>query len=138
MQRHSFLIVYETNGITAFAQIAEKKVMRRINNRVQLIGNLGADPKVSKFDKNEKVELSLATNESYTNKAGEKIEETQWHRIVGWGKQAEIAEKYLKKGSKLAVDGKLVHRSYEDGDGTTKYVTEVKMEEFMSRDAKSA
>ena len=109
--------------------------MRRINNRVQLIGNLGADPKVSKFEKSEKVELSLATRESYTNTAGEKIDETQWHRIIGWGKQAEIAEKYLKKGSKLAVDGRLVHRSYEDDDGNTKYVTEVKMEDFMMLDA---
>jgi len=82
--------------------------MNNLRNKVQLIGHLGADPEIKTFDSGKKkVKLSLATSESYKSATGEKVEQTQWHNLIAWGKTADIAEKYLHKGSELAVDGKL-------------------------------
>ena len=75
--------------------------------------------------------FSLATNESYTNKDGEKVKETQWHNLVAWGKQADIIEKYLSKGKEIAIEGKLTSRSYEDKEGAKKYVTEIVVNELL-------
>lgn len=75
--------------------------------------------------------FSLATSESYRNAKGEKVTETQWHSIVCWGKLAEIAEKYLTKGKEIALEGKLINRSYNDKEGNKKYVTEVQAHEFL-------
>jgi len=106
--------------------------MNNLRNRVQLIGNLGADPEITVFDSGKKkVKLSLATSDDYKNANGEKVEQTFWHNIVGWGKTAEIAEKYLKKGSEIAVEGKIQYRSYEDKNGEKKYITEIMLNEFM-------
>ncbi len=105
--------------------------MNNLKNRVQLIGRLGADPESKQVNGSRTLtKFSLATNESYRNSAGEKVEETQWHNVVAWGKIAEIAEKYLKKGSEVAIEGKLIHRSYES-NGDTKYITEVSMNEMV-------
>ena len=108
--------------------------MNRLTNRVSLIGNLGADPKMQTLKSGAKADISLATNESYTNANGEKTQDTQWHNLVAWGKTAEIAGKYLRKGSKIAVEGRLQHRNFEDSDGVKRYVTEVKVNDFLMLD----
>lgn len=102
-----------------------------LNNHVQLIGRLGNDPVMKSFDSGKKLaNMSLATNESYTNNKGEKVEETQWHNVVAWGKKAEIAENYLSKGTEVAIEGKLITRSYES-DGVKKYITEIQVREIL-------
>ncbi len=106
--------------------------MNNLRNKVQLIGHLGADPEIKTFDSGKKkVKLSLATSESYKSATGEKVEQTQWHNLIVWGKTADIAEKYLHKGSELAVDGKLSYRSYDDKNGDKKYITEIIVNELM-------
>lgn len=105
--------------------------MTMLNNHVQLIGRLGNDPVMKSFDSGKKLaNMSLATNESYTNNKGEKVEETQWHNVVAWGKKAEIAENYLSKGTEVAIEGKLITRSYES-DGVKKYITEIQVREIL-------
>lgn len=94
-------------------------------NKVMLIGNVGQDPEVKKVTGGDSVvTISIATTERWKNKEGEKREETQWHRCVAWRKVGEIIEKYVKKGDRIYIEGKLVHRSYEK-DGETKYITEI-------------
>lgn len=106
--------------------------MKTLKNSVQLIGRLGKDPDVRTFDGGKKkASFTIATNDSYKNQKGEKIEETQWHNLVIWGKLAEIAEKYLRKGNEVAIEGKLVHRSYENGSGEKKYITEVTVNDLV-------
>ena len=88
--------------------------MSTLKNKVQLIGNVGNDPEIKSFDGGKKLaKLSIATNESYKNDKGEKVEETQWHSLVAWGKTADIIEKYVVKGKEIAIEGKLTHKSYE-------------------------
>ncbi|HLF52514.1 single-stranded DNA-binding protein [Flavobacterium sp.] len=100
--------------------------MNAMKNRVQLIGNVGNDPEIKNFDGGKKLaNLTIATNDSYKNDKGEKVEQTEWHRITAWGKTAEIIEKYVIKGREIAVEGKLTHRSYDDKNGEKRYVTEV-------------
>jgi single-strand DNA-binding protein len=95
-------------------------------NKVILLGFVGQDPEVKDLEGGKKVaNLTLATNDYYTNDKGEKVENTEWHRVSAWGKTAEIIEKYVIKGKEIAVEGKLTHRSYDDKDGTKRYVTEV-------------
>lgn len=106
--------------------------MYALKNKVQLIGNLGNAPEIKNIADGKKMaRFSMATNETYRNAKGEKVTETQWHNIVAWGKVAELAEKYLNKGSEIAIEGKLVNRSYTDKDGTKKYITEVQMNELL-------
>lgn len=106
--------------------------MNNLRNKVQLIGNLGNDPEIKIFDSGKKkVKLSLATSDNYKNANGEKVEQTQWHTVIGWGKTAEIAEKYLKKGSEVAIDGKLQYRSYDDSSGDKRYITEIMINELV-------
>lgn len=106
--------------------------MNNLRNKVQLIGHLGADPEIKTFDSGKKkVKLSLATSENYKSATGEKIEQTQWHNLIVWGKTADIAEKYLHKGSELAIEGKLSYRSYDDKNGDKKYITEIIVNELM-------
>jgi len=100
--------------------------MNAMRNKVQLIGHVGQDPEVKDLEGGKKVaNLTLATNDYYTNDKGEKVENTEWHRVSAWGKTAEIIEKYVIKGKEIAVEGKLTHRSYDDKDGTKRYATEV-------------
>jgi single-strand DNA-binding protein len=106
--------------------------MYALRNKVQLIGNLGGDPDVRSTDAGKKwARFSVATNESYQNAKGEKVTETQWHNLVAWGKVAEIVERFLNKGTEVAVEGKLIHRNYTDKDGVKKYVSEVQVNELL-------
>ena len=106
--------------------------MNNLRNKVQLIGNIGTTPEIRKLANGKSfARFSLATNESYTNKDGEKVKETQWHNLVAWGKQADIIEKYLSKGKEIAIEGKLTSRSYEDKEGAKKYVTEIVVNELL-------
>ena len=101
-------------------------------NKALLIGNLGSDPEVRTLPSGSKVAtFNIATTESYKNKDGEKVENTEWHRVTAWGKTAEIIEKYVTKGKEIAIDGKLTHRSYDDKDGTKRYVTEVVVNDLL-------
>ncbi len=106
--------------------------MYALKNKVQLIGNLGNNPEVKTLESGKKMaKFSVATNETYRNAKGEKVVETQWHNLIAWGKVAEIAEKFLQKGSEVALEGKLINRSYNDKDGNKKYVTEVQVNELL-------
>ncbi len=112
--------------------------MNTLRNHVQLLGNLGRDVEFSTFDSGtKKASFTLATSEYYKNNAGEKVQETQWHNIVAWGKNAEFMNKSLSKGSKVLIKGKLVSRSYEDKSGNKRYITEVLANEFVGLDAKT-
>ncbi len=106
--------------------------MNAIKNRVQLIGNLGQDPEIVTLESGSKLaKFSLATSDYYKNASGEKVEDTQWHNIVAWGKTAEIVESYLTKGKQVAVEGKLIHRTYETKEGEKRYFTEIKCNELL-------
>ena len=105
--------------------------MSSLRNSVQLIGRLGKDPEVKTFNNSKKASCSIATNDVYKNAKGEKVEDTQWHNLVIWGKLADTAEQYLKKGQEIAVEGKLVHRNFETDKGEKKYFTEISVNEFV-------
>lgn len=106
--------------------------MYALKNKVQLIGNLGNAPEMKTTENGKKMaRFSMATSESYKNAKGEKVTETQWHNLVAWGKVAEIAGKYLEKGKEVAIEGKLVNRSYEDKSGNKKYITEIVVNELL-------
>lgn len=106
--------------------------MRNLKNMVRLIGNVGMDPELKTLTNGNTVaRFSLATSEGYINKEGEKVIDTQWHRIVAWGKTAQLVEKICRKGNRIAVDGKLTNRSYEDDQGEKKYITEIIANELM-------
>ena len=110
--------------------------MTTLKNNVQLIGRLGNDPELRTFDSGKKMtSFSMATNETYLNNKGEKVTDTQWHNIVAWGKKAELIDDHLKKGREIAIQGKLVNRSYEK-DGVTKYITEINLGELLMLDKK--
>jgi single-strand DNA-binding protein len=95
-------------------------------NKVILLGNLGKDPEVRTLESGRKVaKFSLATTESYRDKNGEKVDRTEWHNVIFWGPIADVIEKYLKKGSTIYVEGRIVTRSYDDKEGVKKYVTEI-------------
>ena len=104
--------------------------MSSLRNSVHLIGRLGKDPEVKEFNNSKKAWFSIATTETYKNQKGEKVEDTQWHNIVIWGKLANIAEKYLKKGQEVALAGKLIHRMYES-NGEKKYITEINVNDLV-------
>lgn len=106
--------------------------MYALRNKVQLIGHLGNAPEVKTLESGKKMaRFSVATNENYRNAKGEKVTETQWHNLVAWGKVAGIVEKYLVKGKEVAIEGKLVSRSYNDKAGNKKYITEIQVNELL-------
>jgi len=106
--------------------------MFALKNKVQLIGNLGNAPEVRNTESGKKlVRFSLATNESYRNAKGEKVTETQWHNLIAWGPVADIAEKFLVKGTEVCIEGKLVNRNYMDKEGNKKYITEIQVNELL-------
>lgn len=112
--------------------------MNTLRNKVQLIGNLGQNPEIRTFDNGKSVaRFSLATTDSYRDSTGKKITETQWHNLVAWGNLAKIAEKYLIKGSEVAVEGKLTHKVYDDKEGKKKYYTEVVISDMVMMRGKS-
>ena len=95
-------------------------------NKVILLGNLGKDPEVRYLDNGVAVaNFSLATTENYKNKSGERVSQTEWHNIVLWRGLAEVAEKYLKKGASVYVEGKIKTRKWEDKEGNARYNTEI-------------
>ena len=102
-----------------------------MKNKVQLIGHVGQDPEIKQLESGRVANFTIATNDSYTNAKGEKVEQTEWHRVSAWGKTVEIIEQLLKKGSHVAIEGKLTHRSYDDKDGNKRYITEVVANELV-------
>ena len=106
--------------------------MANLRNSVQLIGRLGKDPEIKTFDTGKKLAtFSIATNSTYRNQKGEKVEETQWHNLVLWDNLADIAAQYLKKGNEIAIEGKLVHRTYETTTGEKRYITEISVNDMV-------
>jgi len=106
--------------------------MSTLRNKVQLIGNVGNAPEIKNLESGKKVaSFSIATNEFYKNSNGEKVQNTQWHNIVAWGKTAEIIENYVGKGKEIAVEGKLTSRSYDTKEGEKRYVTEILASEIL-------
>ena len=104
--------------------------MASVNN-VILVGNLGKDPEVKKFDSGIKnASFSLATTEKFKNKTGEMVSNTEWHNIVVWGALSDVAEKYLKKGSQIYLEGKIKTSSWEDKSGAKRYKTEIYADSF--------
>ena len=113
--------------------------MNALRNKVQLIGHLGAKVALKTLESGKVLgHASIATNESYRNQKGERIKETTWHRLVIWGKNAELLEKYTDKGSEIAVEGKISNRDYSDKDGVKRYVTEIVVNDFLFLGEKTA
>lgn len=102
-----------------------------LRNKVSLIGHTGKEVEIINFEKGKLAKVTLATNDYYTNAAGEKIEETQWHNLVVNGKLADIMEKYVTKGKEIAVEGKIQYRTYEDKEGIKRYSTEIRVDELV-------
>ncbi|QTD36421.1 single-stranded DNA-binding protein [Polaribacter batillariae] len=106
--------------------------MNSLRNKVQLIGNLGNDPEIITLESGKKLaKFSLATNESYKDASGQKVDNVQWHNLVAWNKTADIIEKYITKGKEVAIEGKLTSRSYETKEGEKRYITEVVVNELL-------
>ena len=102
-----------------------------VNNRITLIGRVGKDPEMRRFDGGSvAVRLSVATSEKYTNKQGEKVEQTEWHTCTAWGKLAEIIEQYSFKGQQVALSGRMTYRSWQDRNGNNRLSPEIIVEEF--------
>jgi single-strand DNA-binding protein len=95
-------------------------------NKAILVGNVGNDPEIRHIEGGDAVaNFSLATSETYKDRNGEKVTNTEWHRVVAWRKQAEVIEKYVKKGQQLYIEGSIKTRSWEDKDGNKRYTTEI-------------
>lgn len=104
-------------------------------NKAQLIGNVGKDPEIRTFDNGDKIAtFPFATSESWKDAQGEKKESTEWHNIVARKKNAELVEKYVRKGAKLAIEGKITSRKYQDRDGNDRYTTEIVIYSFLFLD----
>ncbi len=109
--------------------------MNTLRNSVKLIGHIGQDPEVRTLDKGNKVaSFRLATDDSYTDKDGNKQKQTQWHNITAWGKLAERTEKYLKKGMELAVEGQITYRNWEDKNGAKHTTCDIVLNDFLMLD----
>ncbi|GAA4316540.1 single-stranded DNA-binding protein [Compostibacter hankyongensis] len=106
--------------------------MNHVRNSVRLIGNLGMNPDIRELGNGKKMaRFSLATNESRRDAEGNRVTETSWHHLVAWGKSAEIAERFLHKGSEVAIEGKLTHRQYVDREGVKRQFTEIVVNDFL-------
>lgn len=106
--------------------------MARSLNKAMIIGNLGSDPELRSIGTGARVaNFSVATSRSWTGRDGSQQEKTEWHRIVAWEKLAEIAERFLRKGDRVYVEGEIEYRSYEDKDGVTKYMTEIRARDLV-------
>ena len=112
--------------------IKQPNTMNALRNKVQLIGRLGKDAETITFDDSKvKARFPVATNVQFRNGEGEKVERTQWHDVIAWGGLAEVAGQYLRKGAEVALEGRLTYRTYEDGEGQTRYITEVVANELL-------
>ncbi|MDH2206784.1 single-stranded DNA-binding protein [Empedobacter falsenii] len=106
--------------------------MSTLRNKVQLIGNVGSNPEVKTLENEKKLaKFSLATNESYTNSKGEKVQQTTWHNLVAYGPIVNVIEKHVEKGKQLAIEGKLTYRDYQDKDDQQKTITEIIIDEIV-------
>lgn len=106
--------------------------MSTLRNKVQLIGRLGQDPEIISFaDGNKMAKFSLATDESYKDKSGNKVERTEWHNVIVKGGLVKIVEDYITKGKEIAIEGKLSSRSYDDKEGNKRYITEITCNELL-------
>lgn len=106
--------------------------MNSLRNKVQLIGRLGQDPEIITFGDGAKMaKFSLATDDSYKDKMGNKVERTNWHNVVVRNGLVKVVENYVNKGQEIAVEGKLTSRSYETKDGETRYITEIICNELL-------
>jgi len=106
--------------------------MNNLRNSVSLLGHAGKAPELTLLESGQQVaKVSMATNESYKNKAGEKVTDTQWHNLVAWGKKAEALHNLVKKGSQISISGRIVYRLYEDGNGVKRTITEIVINEFL-------
>lgn len=109
--------------------------MNTLKNQVNLVGNLGTDPQVKTFaNGNTLTKLSIATNESRKNADGEYFNTTQWHNIIAWGKLGETMQQFLKKGSQVAIQGKLTYGSFQDKEGINRNRTTIVANEFLMLD----
>ena len=107
-------------------------------NKVILVGNVGRDPEVRYLDSGVAVaKFPLATSETYTNKSGDRVTNTEWHNIVIWRKLAEVVEKYVQKGQQLYLEGKISNRSYDDKEGNKRYITEIVVDNMQMLGKKS-
>jgi len=107
-------------------------IMSTLRNKVHLIGHVGNAPEIKNLESGKKVaSFSIATNDFYKDSKGEKVQDTQWHNIIAWGKIADIVESYVSKGKEIALEGKLNSRSYETSEGEKRYVTEVIVSEIL-------
>lgn len=102
-----------------------------LRNSVTLIGRTGKETETVNLENGMVAKTSLATSDFYTNGKGEKVEETQWHHLVAYGKTAEIMQKYVEKGREIAVEGKVTYRNYDDKEGIKRYITEIRVEEIV-------
>lgn len=110
-----------------------------LRNKIILIGHTGKEVEVINFEKGGmKASVSLATTDSYRNAQGEKVDETQWHNLVVFGKLAETFQKYVSKGKEIAIEGKLTYRNYEDKEGNKRYLTEIRVEDLLFIGSKTA
>jgi single-strand DNA-binding protein len=106
--------------------------MSRSLNRVQIIGNLGADPELRTTTGGARVaNLSVATSRRWNDRQGQQQEKTEWHKVIFWEKLAELCENYLKRGDRVYVEGSIEYRQYEDKEGQTRYVTEIRGREII-------
>jgi len=113
--------------------------MNKLNNTVQLIGRLGADPEIKTMEENRKLaKMRIATSDEYYNKAGEKVKDTQWHSLLVWGGLAEVCEKYLTKGQEIAIEGKIGYRVYTDKENIKHFITEITVNDLLMIGGKKA
>jgi single-strand DNA-binding protein len=113
--------------------------MNNLRNSVRLIGNLGGNPEIKDLPSGKRLaKLSLATSDKYKDSEGKVIKETQWHNLVIWGKTVNFVEKYLEKGNEVAVEGKLLNRSYTDKEGVKKYTSEIVVNDIIKTGGKKA
>ena len=105
-----------------------------MKNSIQLIGHLGRDPEITKTSNGKKLgKVSLATNESYKDKTGERVTQTQWHNLIAWGTQADYMEENLKKGSLIGIRGKIRYNKFTNKDGQNQVRTEVIVQEYLEQ-----
>jgi len=106
--------------------------MKNLRNQVQLIGRLGVNVEMSELSTGtKKATMSVATSETYKNKSGENVTDTQWHNVIAWNSNAAYAHSFLTKGTEVMIQGKLVNRSYTDKNGVTRYITEVVADQLL-------
>ncbi|MDE3744051.1 single-stranded DNA-binding protein [Maribacter polysaccharolyticus] len=112
--------------------------MKNLRNTVRLIGHIGQEPELKELESKKKVlNFSLATNEAFTNEKGEKINNTSWHRLVAWGRTAELLDGLTHSGSHVAIEGKLTYRTWEDKEGKKNRECEILVDTFLLLDSKS-